>query len=208
MRSIDNPGTRRFNNITHTKSRRLSVSLDLRNYKNRHSISSKMLRLLWHIIWLALFQSSPRGAFYGWRRLLLRTFGAQIGTGANILPSCRIWAPWNLKMGDHSCLSENVDCYSVDSIYIGSNVVVSQGASLCTASHDIGSPIMELTHSPIAIEDNVWVAARAFIGPGVTIREGAVVAACAVVAKDVESWTVVGGNPAEFIKKRVLHTST
>lgn len=108
-------------------------------------------------------------------------------------------------MGDYSCLSANVDCYSVDKIIIGAQVVVSQGVFLCCASHDISSPIMELTYKTITIKDNAWIAAGAFIAPGVVIGEGAVVGARAVVTKDVEPWTVVAGNPAKFIKKRVLN---
>ena len=110
-------------------------------------------------------------------------------------------------MGNYSCLSEYVECYSVEQITIGDEVVVSQGAFLCCASHDITSPIMELTYAPITIESQAWIAARAFIGPGVTVREGAVVGACAVVTKDVEPWTVVAGNPARVIKKRILKDS-
>jgi putative colanic acid biosynthesis acetyltransferase WcaF len=109
-------------------------------------------------------------------------------------------------MGDYSCLSENVDCYAVAAITIGTQAVVSQGAFLCCASHDISSPTMELIYKPIVIGDNAWVAAGAFVAPGVTIGEGAVVGACAVVTKDVEPWSVVAGNPAKFIKKRVLKT--
>ncbi|MHB8789333.1 MAG: LbetaH domain-containing protein [Desulfobulbaceae bacterium] len=135
---------------------------------------------------------------------MLRSFGAKIGKGANILPSCKIWAPWNLTLGDFSCLSEDVDCYAVDAITIGDQVVISQGAFLCCASHDISSPIMELICKPIVIGDNAWVAARAFVAPGVTVGEGAVVAACAVVTEDVEPWIVVAGNPAKFIKKREI----
>lgn len=180
------------------------MKLDLENYRNRHSFRSKFARVAWNIVWLLLFRPSPRGVLYGWRRFLLRCFGAKIGRGVNVLPSCRIWQPWKLCIGDHSCLSEDVECYSVDHITIGEQAVVSQGAFLCCASHDISSPTMELTHAPIVIGDNAWVAARAFVGPGVAIGEGAVVGACAVVTKDVEPWTVVGGNPAKFIKKREL----
>ena len=95
-------------------------------------------------------------------------------------------------------------CYSVDRITIGAQVVVSQGAFLCCASHDISSPIMELIYKPIVIGPQAWVAARAFIGPGVTVGEGAVVGACSVVTKDVDHWTVVAGNPAKFIKNRAI----
>lgn len=180
------------------------MRLDLKNYQNRHPMRYKIARCLWNAVWLVLFRPTPRGVFYGWRRLLLRCFGAKIGKGVHVLPSCRIWQPWKLTMGDYSCLSEHVDCYSVDQIIIGDEVVVSQGAFLCCASHDITSPIMELIYAPITIESHVWIAARAFIGSGVTVRKGAVVGACSVVTKDVPPWTVVAGNPAKMIKKREL----
>jgi len=139
-----------------------------------------------------------------WKCLLLRCFGAKIGKGSVIHSSCRIWAPWNLTVGEYTCLSERVDCYSVAPVYIGSNVTISQDAFLCTASHDISSRIMELTYKPITIEDQVWVAARAFVGSGVTLGEGCVIGACAVVARNVKPWCVMIGNPATCCKKRVL----
>ncbi len=107
-------------------------------------------------------------------------------------------------MGDYACLGEGVDCYSVDSITIGDNATVSQGVRLCCASHDISSPIMELTYKPIVIGANAWVAGWSIILPGVIVGEGAVVAAGSVVVKDVEPWLVVGGNPARKIKVRKL----
>ena len=107
-------------------------------------------------------------------------------------------------MGAFACLSEDVDCYTVDEIAIGDQATVSQGVKLCSAGHDITSKIMELTHKPIVIGANAWVAGWSIVLPGVTIGEGVVVGAGSVVTKDVESWTVVGGNPAKFIKKRVL----
>ncbi len=110
-------------------------------------------------------------------------------------------------MGAYACLSENVDCYSVDSIEIEDQATVSQGVKLCTASHDISSRTMELIHKPLRIGANAWVAGWAIVLPGVTIGEGAVVAAGSVVTRDVDPWTVVGGNPAKFIKKRELKDS-
>lgn len=180
------------------------VKLDLANYQNRHSLKAKVMRAVWNLVWGLLFRPTPRGILYGWRRFLLRLFGAKIGKGVNVLPSCKVWQPWSLTMGDHSCLSEDVVCYSVDKISIGEQAVISKGAFLCCASHDIESPIMELTFKPIVVGSQAWIAARAFVGPGVTVGEGAVVGACAVVTKDVEPWTVVAGNPARVIKKRVI----
>lgn len=108
-------------------------------------------------------------------------------------------------MGKNSCLSSDVDCYNVDIVLIGSNVVVSQKAYLCTASHEITHVTYPLIVSPIIIKDQAWIAADAFVGMGVTIGEGAVVGARSVVTKNVEPWTVVGGNPARFIKNRILY---
>jgi len=179
--------------------------LDLKNYKNRHSLKSKIARTLWNVVWLLLFRPTPRGnLFRPWRIALLKLFGARVRWSSNVLPSCRIWQPWKLTMGAYACLSEDVDCYTVDEIVIGDQATVSQGVKLCCASHDITSKIMELTYRPIAINANAWVAGWAIILPGVTIGEGAVVAAGAVVTKDVEPWAVVGGNPAKVIKMRVL----
>ena len=107
-------------------------------------------------------------------------------------------------MERYACLTSDVDCYNVDIIRIGANTTVSQGAYLCTASHDITNPLNPLITAPIIIEDQAWIAADAFVSMGVTIGQGAVVGARAAVFKDVEPWTVVGGNPAKFIKKRIL----
>lgn len=181
------------------------AELDLKNYKNRHSLLSKVCRVVWNIVWLFLFRPSPRGnLFRPWRIFILKLFGAKVAWSSNVLPSCRIWQPWKLTMGAYACLSQDVDCYSVDEITIGDQAVVSQGVKLCCASHDITSRIMELTYRPIHVGANAWVAGWSIILPGVTVGDGAVVAAGSVVTKDVEPWTVVGGNPVKVIKKREL----
>ena len=180
------------------------AELDLKNYKNRHTFKSKIARLLWGIVWLFLFRPTQKGILDGWRVFWLRLFGAKIGRYSYVAGSCRIWAPWNLSIGDNSCLSERVNCYNVDKVCIGDNVVVSQESFLCTASHDISSINMELTTSPIVIRSNAWVTSRAIIMPGVTVGEGAVVAAGAVVTHDAPPWSVIGGVPARQIGKRVL----
>lgn len=181
------------------------AELDLKNYRNRHSLGSKFARVLWNVVWLFLFRPTPRGnLFRPWRIFLLKLFGADVRWSSNVLPSCRIWQPWKLTMGAYACLSEDVDCYSVDQITLGDQATVSQGVKLCTAGHDISSKTMELTTASITIGANAWIAGWAIVLPGVTVGEGAVVAAGAVVAKDVSPWTVVGGNPALKIKDRVL----
>jgi putative colanic acid biosynthesis acetyltransferase WcaF len=178
-------------------------TVDVSRYASPLSRWNKLGRALWGVVWLLLFRPSPRPCF-AWRRWLLRCFGARMGKGANVYSSCRVWAPWNLEMGDHSCLGFDVDCYCVDRVRIGAHATVSQYSYLCTASHDIRDPHMRLVTAPIAIGNGAWVCAGAFVGPGVVLGEGAVAAARAVVVKDVEPWAVVGGNPARFLGTREL----
>lgn len=182
------------------------MSTDIKNYKNRHSLRCRVGRIVWSCVWMVLCRWTPQGigVFYWWRNFCLKLFGARIGKGVHVYPSARVWQPWMLEMGDYSCLANDVDCYTADRISIGRNVVVSQGVYLCAASHDITSSTFELVTMPIVLSADSWVASRAIVLPGVTIGEGAVVAAGAVVTKDVEQRTVVGGNPAKFIKKREL----
>lgn len=163
-----------------------------------------LLRFVWNIVWPLATCMLPRSTGMCWKRMLLRLFGAQIDATAQVYSSARIYYPPNLVMEAYSCLDERVNCYNVAPISIGANTTVSQGAFLCTASHDITHPLNLLVTAPIRLEDQVWVAAEAFVGMGVTLGQGAVVGACAVVVKDVAPWTVVGGNPARFIKNRII----
>ena len=160
-------------------------------------------RVLWYCVWLFLFRPTPR-PLHAWRRALLRIFGAKIGAACHPYPRAWVWAPWNLVMAERSCLSDGVDCYNVDAVTLGVGAIVSQRAFLCTASHDINDPQFPLVTAPIRIGDGAWVAAEAFVGPGVTIGAGAVVGARASVTKDVEPGAVVVGNPARVVKRRQI----
>ena len=180
---------------------------ELQKFANPHSLKNKVLRVLWGWAWLLLFRPSPR-LLWGWRTWLLRLFGARIGRGARIYSSAQFWAPWNLTVETGAAIAENVDCYCVAPITIGAGVNVSKYSFLCSASHDISDPAGALTSAPIVIRAGAWIFADVFIGPGVTIGEGAVVGARSSVYRDVQSWTVVGGNPARFIKKRELRNSS
>lgn len=176
--------------------------IDLSKYENHLGRKHQVIRLVWGIVWPLGTWFLPRSMGMGWKRMLLRMFGAKIHPTANIYSSAKIYYPANLTMEEYSCLASEVDCYNVAPIVVGANTTVSQGAYLCTASHDITDSQNPLITAPIILEDQSWVGAKAYIGMGVTIGQGAVVGATASVYKDVEPWTVVGGNPAKFIKKR------
>ena len=173
-------------------------------YEDSLTVFNKFARLGWNVFYVLLFRFLGGPVFRYWRSFALRLWGAKIGRRCAISASAKIWAPWNLEVGDYVAIGPRAEIYDVDKIVIGSNMTVSQDAYLCTASHDISQLKKPLVTKPIKLGDSAWIAARAIVLPGVTIGEGAVVAAGAVVTKDVEPWTVVGGNPARFIKKREL----
>lgn len=181
------------------------IQTDRNSCPSEHSPANKIVRLLWGVTWVLLFRPSP----WFWqapRLLLLRLFGAKVGRGVTVMPSVKIWAPWNLTIGDHSTVSHGVDLYCVDQIEIGANVTVSQRAFLCTASHEIDHPNMPLITAPLKINDGAWVCAEAYIHPGVTIGTDAVAGVRAVVLHDVSARQVVGGNPAKIIRERKIET--
>jgi len=156
---------------------------------------------LWWIVQATLFHGSPQ-FMYGWRRFLLRLFGAHIGQGVMIRPSAEITYPWKLTIGDYSWIGDHVGLYTLGEIRIGENAVVSQHCYLASAYHDYTRPTFDMMGSFVAIEPEAWLAARVFVAPGVTVGRGAVVGACSVVLKDVPPMMVCAGNPARPIKPR------
>jgi putative colanic acid biosynthesis acetyltransferase WcaF len=173
-------------------------------YETKFSFKNRIMRLIWNFVYFLFFRLTPSWTLNTWRIFILKIFGAKIGKGCIVYPTCKIWAPWNLEMGDLSVLADGVDCYNIAKITIGSKVAVSQRSFLCTGSHDITSLKRPLTSNAITLENHAWICAETFVAPGVIIKEGAVAGARAVVLKDVNAWHVVGGNPASFIKKRVI----
>jgi putative colanic acid biosynthesis acetyltransferase WcaF len=156
---------------------------------------------LWWIVQALLFHPSPQ-ILYGWRRFLLRLFGAKIGKGVIIRPNVRITYPWKLNIGDYSWIGDSVDLYTLGPIQIGANAVISQKSYLCTGSHDYTSTQFTITQAEIVIEDEVWVATDVFIAPGVRIGKGAVIGARSSVFKSLEGGMVYSGNPARAIRPR------
>lgn len=186
-------------NISQKKER-----VDLSKYDFSFGLRNKVKRLIWNIAYWIFFRPFNLLLFKGWRALVLRLFGAKIGKGAIIYASVRIWAPWNLEVGDFSVIGPQVDCYNQGKITIGNQTNISQKSYLCASSHDFTVSNFPLILCPIIIKDQVWIAADAFVGPNVCVGDGAVVGARAAVFKNVDAWTVVGGNPAVYLKKRVI----
>jgi putative colanic acid biosynthesis acetyltransferase WcaF len=180
------------------------LKVNLSRYENALSRKNQIARLIWTFVWTLLARPLPRSLGNNWKLFLLRLFGAKIHSKAVVYSSVRIYMPWNLEMDEYSCLAPEVDCYNAAKIKIGAHTTISQKAYLCAASHDISKSNNPLITAPIIIEDQAWIGADVFIGMGVTIGQGSVIGARASVFKDVEPWTIVGGNPAKFIKRRII----
>lgn len=180
----------------------MSLAIDQCRRQRPYSSREYLGRLLWALAG-PLFRFSPR-ILFGWRRFLLRIFRAQVGRGANVYPSARIYLPWNLTLGEAASIGEWALIYNLGPVIIGAQATISHRAHLCAGTHDYRDPRLPLRRLPIEVGAQAWVCADAFIGPNVRIGEGAVVGAGAVVLRDVAPWQIVVGNPARYVKRRCL----
>ncbi len=168
------------------------------------SFGNRARRAIWNLCWLLLYRPSPR-PFHSWRAMLLRAFGAKVGPYCHFYPGSRIWAPWNLSCEDHVAAGDGVEIYNPSLIELGSHVILSQNCYLCAATHDYNDPAFSLLSYRMRLEPYAWVCARAMVAPGVQVGEGAVLGLGAVATRDLEPWTVYGGNPAQPLRERTRH---
>lgn len=172
-------------------------------YTSSWSFKEIVLLKLWHFTWILLYYPTPK-FFNLWRVFLLNIFGAKINHKAFIYPSSKIFAPWLLRMDERACLGPNSEIYNLGPVSIGARSTVSQFSYVCNGTHDFANPNLPLMIGDIIIGDDVFIGAKSLILPGIKICNGSLVGAGSVVTKDVEPWTVVGGNPAKFLKKRII----
>lgn len=159
------------------------------------TISQRVRLVAWEYAWSLLCSWTPKPA-NRWRLLILQLFGAAIYGTPFIHQRARIQIPWNIELRHRACIGDRANLYSLDRIVVCEGSVVAQEAYLCTGTHDFGDQTLPLQTSPIRIESQAFVGARAFIMPGLTVGQNAVVGACSVVTRDVPANTIVKGNPA------------
>ena len=164
-------------------------------------LANRLRRALWQLVWLVLARWTPP-PLHRWRVLVLRLFGARIGAGCRIYASTRVWDPANLELGANVLIGPEAIIYNQGRIAIGADSVISQRAHLCASSHQIGDRYFQLVLKPIAIGANCWIAAEAFVGPGVSMAGGAVLGARGALFEDAEGYTVYRGNPAVAVATR------
>ncbi|MBP1993980.1 WcaF family extracellular polysaccharide biosynthesis acetyltransferase [Paenibacillus eucommiae] len=179
------------------------VRLDLYTQEGYSRGRNGFVVLLWWFVQGTLFRFSLH-TMNGWRRALLRLFGAQIGSGVRIRPSATFTYPWKVSIDDFSWVGDGVEFYSLDKISVGKHCVISQKSYLCTGSHDLTDIQFGLITKPIRIMDGAWVASDVFVYPGVTIGEMAVAAARSTIVKDIPGGEIHAGAPAKYFKQRLF----
>lgn len=161
-----------------------------------------VVELLWIVLQAMFVSSFLPGNWH--RRFLLRAFGARIGARVVLKPGIRVKFPWRLTVGDNSWIGELAWIDNLAEVNIGQDCCVSQGAYLCTGSHNWSQPGFDLITGPITLEPGAWVAARAYVGPGVTLHRGAVLGLGGVAGRDLDPWTIYAGVPAVAVKQRTI----
>lgn len=164
---------------------------------------SKFIVQLWWIVEKTLFAWSPQ-FLYGWRRYLLRLFGAKIGKGVLLRPTVKITYPWKVSIDDHTWVGEDCILYSLGNITIGAHVAIAHGVYFNTGLHDYSVETFNIKSKPVVIEDQSWITNDVYIAPGVTIGKGCVVGARSSVFKDLPPNKICVGTPAKPIKDRLL----
>lgn len=179
-------------------------TLDIQTNRSARKYSPKemVLRVLW-MPGKYLVRLSPR-PFFGWRRFVLRLFGADIGPNVHVYSTTQVYMPWNLRVGAWSAIGEDVLIYNLGLVTIGERATISHRAHVCAGTHDYRRPDLPLIKPPVHIGDQAWICADAFVGPGVHVGEGAIVGAAAVATRDVAPWMIVAGNPAKPVKQREM----
>lgn len=165
------------------------------------SLGNKARRFLWNLVWLLCCRWTP-APLHQWRIFILKLFGAKIGAQNFIYPDCKIWAPWLLTTEDVVTIGRGVEIYNPGGVYLGHHSILSQNAYLCGATHDYNSIDFTYLMKAIVLEPYVWICAKAIVLPGVRCKEGSVLGAASLTSRDLEAWTVYGGNPAKALKAR------
>jgi putative colanic acid biosynthesis acetyltransferase WcaF len=150
---------------------------------------------------MLLYRPSPR-PFHAWRALLLRAFGAKVGANCHFYPASKVWAPWNLNCEDRVTLADGAEIYNPSPIFLGAHATISQGAYLCGATHLYNEPEFLMVSFPMRIGAYAWICARAIVGSGVNVGEGAVLGLGSVATRDLEPFGVYAGTPAKKVKER------
>ncbi len=187
----------------------MPTPIQLDQYDNSwfHPGSSLLKRSAWFFLGQPLLRCAwiPSSSL---RVHLLRAFGARIGKGVVIKPAVDVKYPWHLVVGDHCWIGERAWIDNLTTVRLGAHVCISQGAYLCTGNHDWSDPAFGLMIAPIELADGSWAGAQCLLTPGTHLGKGSVAAAGSVIVGSVPDFEIYAGNPAKFVKRRVIKTQS
>jgi putative colanic acid biosynthesis acetyltransferase WcaF len=172
-----------------------------------YGLREKVARLLWGAVEGTVFRFSFH-TWSRWRVALINLFGGNVDPTCVVRRTAHIECPWNLTMGEDSLVGDRAILYCLGRVTIGRRVTLSQGAHVCAGSHDYTQMSFPLLRLPIEIEDDVWIAADAFVGPKVRVGEGAILGARGCTLRDLEPWWIYVGNPARKQRPRPRWTES
>lgn len=195
--SEHNPSAHTGGDVTHIPqpSRRAFLKLSFRE---------KLAGLMWTVVRHSMFRFSPP-PLHRWRVLLLNIFGASVHRTVRIAPSARVDFPWNFTADAHVTIMHQVIINCMGRVTIGEGTRVSQYAHICAGTHDYQRRDMAIVRSPITIGKDVWIAADAFVGPGVTLGDHCMLAARSSAFGDLPCGQICIGEPAVPRKDRFEH---
>jgi len=178
--------------------------VDLSKFNNRwYKPGNFGKRLFWYFASLCFLKSG-----FPWpnslKIIVFKIFGAKLGKNINIKPCINIKYPWFLEIGNNVWLGENCWIDNLGKITIGDNVCISQGAMLLTGNHNYKKASFDLIVKEIVLKEGVWIGAKSIVCPGVTMGSHSILSVGSVLTKDAEAYCIYQGNPASFIKKRII----
>ena len=182
------------------------MTVDLSKYDNSaYNPGPALKRALWYVVSLVIFRTQLF-PFYGLKRTLLKWFGARVGHNVIIKPGVIIKYPWFLQIGDNTWIGEKCWIDNLANVAIGNNACLSQGSMLLTGNHDYTNHAFNLIVHDIILADGVWIGAKATVCPGVICGMEAVLTAGSVATGPMEAQGIYQGNPAKWVKQRVITT--
>ncbi|EIF6168331.1 DapH/DapD/GlmU-related protein [Clostridium perfringens] len=175
-------------------------------YTSPWSKKESILIRIWELVWILFVRWLPKFC-YPWYCLLLRLFGCKIHGKPFIAPSCRIYAPWLLEIHNKACIGLRSEVYNLGPVKIKERAVIAQYSYLCNGTHDFSDKKSTLLVGDMEIEEDVFIGAKAIILPGIIVRKGTIVGAGSVLTKDTKEFGVYVGNPAKYIKDRIIRNT-